>query len=129
MQRQLRVTVDGHTYDVTVEDLTNTGNLYPNPSTMAPPPSAPAPAPSAPPQSGATTPPPASGAVVASMSGVLVELLVGVGDQVNPGDAVAIIEAMKMKSRLVVDQSGTVAGIDAAVGEPVQAGQTLMTLS
>lgn len=129
MQRQLRVTVDGHVYDVTVEDLTDTGNqLYPAPNTMSAhnvlnPVAAAAPAP---------VPAPAAAgedAVVSSMSGVLVELLVAVGDEVEAGQIVATIEAMKMKTPLTVERSGTVASIELSAGAAVQAGQTILTLS
>lgn len=130
MQRQLRVTVDGHVYDVTVEDLTDTGNLlYPAPSSMAPqnvmrpPASAPVPA--------TTTGPPGpsgAGAVTSPMSGMLAEVLVQVGQQVAAGDQVATIEAMKMKTPLIAERGGTVASIDAAVGGPVESGQTILTL-
>ena len=38
MERRFRITVDGTPYDVTVEDLTDTGNLlYPQPGSMAVP--------------------------------------------------------------------------------------------
>ena len=134
MQRQLRVTVDGHVYDVTVEDLTDTGNLlYPAPNSMAPQtvmgpqPSAPVSAPAAPP---AGSPAPAgAGAIVSPMSGVLSELNVKVGQQVNAGDTVASIEAMKMKTPLIVDHAGTVASIEIEVGSAVTSGQTILTLS
>ena len=136
MQRQLRVTVDGHVYEVTVEDLTDTGNqLYPAPNTMSahnvmtPPPAAPVSAPAAPPPPAESPAPAGAGAVTSPMSGVLAELMVKVGQQVNPGDTVASIEAMKMKTPLVVDHGGTVASIDVAVGGPVQSGQTILTLS
>lgn len=63
------------------------------------------------------------------MSGVVVELLTAVGKQVAPGDAVAVIEAMKMKTPIVVEKEGTVASIDVSVGDAVQVGQSLMTIS
>ncbi|GAB97210.1 biotin carboxyl carrier protein [Kineosphaera limosa] len=140
MLRRLRVTIEGRSYDVTVEDLTSTDNaLYPAPSSMpaaaspaeAPPP-APMPAavvagdPSAgsPGDSGDV----GDGAVISTMSGVLNDLLVDVGQQVSAGDTVAHIEAMKMKTPLVTNLSGTVASIEFAVGEQVLAGQTVLTL-
>lgn len=138
MLRQLRITVDGHEYNVTVEDLTDTGNqLYPQYGSMVvqPPPtaSAPAPRPSTPSStaSSSTGAPAlsAGGALVAPMSGVLVELLTAAGAQVTAGEAVAVIEAMKMKTPIVVQQSGTVASVDVAVGDAVQVGQTILTLS
>lgn len=133
MLRTLRVTVDGHEYQVTVEDLTDTGNqLYPQPGSMSMPMAPPPQQPPGPPP--AQQPPPAplasgAGAVSSPMSGVLVELLVAVGQPVAPGDTVAVIEAMKMKTPVAVQQGGTVASIDVAVNDAVQVGQTLLTIS
>lgn len=136
MLRTLRVTVNGHEYDVTVEDRTDTpGNLYPQPGFMASPPSAPPPqsaasAPSAaPPPSAPASSASATGAVLAPMSGVIAEVLVSQGQSVADGEAVAVMEAMKMKTPIVVDKGGTVASIDVAVGDGVQVGQTILTIS
>lgn len=140
MLRRLRVTVEGHAYDVTVEDLTTTDNvLYPGPSSMPPtaqagpvPPTTPvadSPPPAAPQPAAAGGSDAAEGAVVSTMSGVVNEVLVKVGDEVQSGDTVAHIEAMKMKTPLVATRSGTVASIEIGVGEPVLAGQTVLTLS
>lgn len=132
MQRQLRVTVDGHEYHVTVEDLTDSGNmLYPEPSTMSPAAVLATAAEASPASSSAASPVPAAsaGAVIAPMSGVLVEILVSAGRQVSAGDTVAVVEAMKMKTPIVVEQAGTVESIELAVGDPVQVGQTILTLS
>ncbi|GAB48190.1 acetyl-CoA carboxylase biotin carboxyl carrier protein subunit [Mobilicoccus pelagius] len=149
MLRHLRVTVEGHAYDVTVEDLTDTGNqLYPDHRSMTPtnataPVMAPA-APAATPVGGVSTSaaaPAASGtnagpggepgatAVLAPMSGVVVEINVGVGDSVQSGQVVAVMEAMKLKSPIVVGTTGTVATIDAAVGDAVESGASILTLS
>ncbi|WP_168583115.1 acetyl-CoA carboxylase biotin carboxyl carrier protein subunit [Gephyromycinifex aptenodytis] len=141
MQRHLRVTVEGHAYDVTVEDLTDTGNqLYPDHRSMVPsnataPVMAPTAAPAAPPAStGGGSSAPAAGAgggaaVLAPMSGVLAELNVAVGDSVKSGQVVAVMEAMKLKSPIVVDKAGTVATIEATVGDAVESGAAILTLS
>jgi glutaconyl-CoA/methylmalonyl-CoA decarboxylase subunit gamma len=136
MLRQLRITVDGHEYNVTVEDLTDTGNqLYPQHGSMVvtpPPASAPAPQPV---EQGGVSPTvgapalPVGNSLVAPMSGVVVEVMVSVGQQVSAGETVAVIEAMKMKTPIVMQQSGTVAAINASVGDAVQVGQAILTLS
>lgn len=138
MLRHLRVTVEGHAYDVTVEDLTDTGNtLYPDHRSMTPTaatapvtartfPSAPAPAAPAP---APASPPTGSAVVLAPMSGVLVEVRVAVGEAVSSGQVVAVMEAMKLKSPIVVDQDGTVASISAKVGDAVEAGSPILALS
>ena len=48
---------------------------------------------------------------------------------VNRGDAVVIIEAMKMKIPVVAPEDGTVASIDVAVGDAVEAGHVLATMN
>ena len=45
------------------------------------------------------------------------------------GDAVVIVEAMKMEIPVVAPQDGTVASIDVAVGDAVEAGAVLATLN
>ena len=45
------------------------------------------------------------------------------------GDAVVIIEAMKMEIPVVAPEDGTVASIDVAVGDAVEAGATLASLN
>ncbi len=51
------------------------------------------------------------------------------GDAVKKGDAVVIIEAMKMEIPVVAPQDGTVASVDVAVGDAVEAGAVLATLN
>lgn len=137
MLRQLRVTIEGHAYDVTVEDLTDTGNqLYPDHRSMAPHnATAPVVAPTATvapsPAPAAAAAPVASGAgtgVRAPMSGVMAEISVKVGERVSAGQVVAVMEAMKLKSPIVVDTDGTVDAVLVSAGEAVEAGSTILTL-
>mgnify|MGYP000118749087 CR=1 FL=1 len=48
---------------------------------------------------------------------------------VKKGDAVIILEAMKMEIPVVAPEDGTVASIDVAVGDTVEAGAVLATLN
>ena len=57
------------------------------------------------------------------------KLEASVGQAVKKGDAVVILEAMKMEIPVVAPQDGTVASIDVAVGDPVEAGALLATLN
>ena len=52
-----------------------------------------------------------------------------VGTAVKAGDAVVTIEAMKMEIPVVAPQDGTVASIDVAVGDAIEAGAVLATLN
>ena len=53
---------------------------------------------------------------------------VQVGDRVNEGDTLCIIEAMKMMNQIEADVSGVVKSIRVQNGEPVEYGQTLIVI-
>jgi biotin carboxyl carrier protein len=57
------------------------------------------------------------------------KLEASVGQAVKAGDAVVILEAMKMEIPVVAPQDGTVASIDVAVGDSVEAGALLATMN
>ena len=65
--------------------------------------------------------------VVAPFPAVVVEIPVTAGDSVQAGDAVLVIEAMKMLHTLSAPGTGTVAGIWVSEGGSVEAKQTLVT--
>ncbi|MBM6684484.1 acetyl-CoA carboxylase biotin carboxyl carrier protein subunit [Faecalicatena contorta] len=121
------ITVNGNVYDVTVEE--KAAGAAP---AAAPAPKAPAaPAPKAP--AAAPAPAPAAGAgsiqVKAGAAGKVFKIEANVGQAVKRGDAVVIIEAMKMEIPIVAPEDGTVASIDVAVGDAVEAGAVLATLN
>lgn len=114
------ITVNGSVYDVVVEEGATSG---------APVAAAPA-APKAVPKAA----PAASGAagsvkIEAGAAGKVFKIEKNVGDAVKKGDAVVIVEAMKMEIPVVAPQDGTVASIDVAVGDAVEAGALLATLN
>ena len=51
------------------------------------------------------------------------------GQAVKKGDVIMVLEAMKMENDIVAPQDGTVASINAAAGDAVEAGATLATLN
>ena len=53
---------------------------------------------------------------------------VQVGDRVNEGDTLCIIEAMKMMNQIEADVSGTIKSIRVQNGDPVEYGQTLFVI-
>ncbi|MEN3609568.1 acetyl-CoA carboxylase biotin carboxyl carrier protein [Plantactinospora sp. ZYX-F-223] len=53
---------------------------------------------------------------------------VEVGDKVEPGQVVCIVEAMKLMNEVVADQAGRVAEVLVRDGEPVEFGQPLIAL-
>ncbi|MCC7220250.1 MAG: acetyl-CoA carboxylase biotin carboxyl carrier protein subunit [Candidatus Contendobacter sp.] len=136
MEKKFRITVEGKPYVVTVEDITaDAQNIYqdtasavlsatPAPVIAAPVAAAPvsaAPAASSP---GAAGP----GDEVAPLGGVVQTIHVSVGQIVNEGDKVVSLEAMKMVTHVVARRGGKVVSIAVKPGDPVDAGQTLLTI-
>ena len=67
--------------------------------------------------------------VEAGAAGKVFKVEASVGQALKAGDTVVILEAMKMEIPVVAPQDGTVASIDVAVGDPVEAGALLATLN
>ena len=125
------ITVNGNVYDVTVEE--RVGGVAPVAAPVAP--VAPvAAAPVAAPVAPAAPAPVAAGSagsieVKAGAAGKVFKIEASVGQSVKKGDAVLIIEAMKMEIPVVAPEDGTVASINVAVGDPIDAGTVLATLN
>ena len=118
------ITVNGNVYDVVVEEGAGSGVApvaAPVVKKAAPVAAAPAKAPAA---AGA-----GSIKVEAGAAGKIFKIEAKVGQAVKKGDAVVILEAMKMEIPVVAPEDGTVASIDVAVGDPVEAGAVLATLN
>lgn len=115
------ITVNGNVYDVVVEEGASTGAVA-------------APAPAAPKAAAPKAAAPAAGGAAGSIkveagaAGKIFKIEANVGQAVKAGDAVIILEAMKMEIPVVAPQDGTVASIDVAVGDAVEAGALLATL-
>ena len=67
--------------------------------------------------------------VVAPLPGTINEIKVKVGDKVNTGDTVVILEAMKMQNNIEAETSGTITGINVNKGDAVMEGDTLVTIA
>ena len=122
--RKFMINVNGKSYVVDVEEITG-GASAPAaaPAVAQAPVAAPAAAPAAP--AGAQ----GSVTVTAPMPGTVLRINAKVGDAVKAGQAVVVLEAMKMENEIVAPQDGTIASIDVAVGDPVEAGALLATLN
>ncbi len=62
------------------------------------------------------------------MPGRVIKLLVAPGDDVAPGQAVVVVEAMKMENELKAKAAGKVTEVHVAVGATVESGAKLVTL-
>ncbi len=114
------ITVNGNVYDVTVEE---NGASSP----VAAPRKAAAPA------AKAAAPKAAAGAgsikIEAGAAGKVFKIEAQPGTAVKKGDAVLILEIMKMETPVVAPEDGTVASIEVAVGDSVEAGALLATMN
>lgn len=66
------------------------------------------------------------GALKAPMPSLVVEVRVKVGDQVEKGQAVVVLESMKTETVLRTDVAGTVKAVGCIKGEMVEEGQELV---
>ena len=68
------------------------------------------------------------GTVSAPMQGTIVKVLVDVGDAVEPGQALLVLEAMKMENHINAESGGTVKEIRVAAGDTVGTGDVLLVI-
>ncbi len=134
MIKRLRVTVDGNSYDVTVELPDETSAPAVAAAPVTPVIAAPVPAPAAP-----ATPKPASATVAPSgpagpgdvpspLAGRVTAVVVTVGQEVKEGDHLITLEAMKMNTFVFAPKSGKVTEVKTAVGATVEEGQALVKI-
>jgi 3-methylcrotonyl-CoA carboxylase alpha subunit len=65
----------------------------------------------------------------APIPGRLIQLMVEMGDQVQSGQVLAVLEAMKTEIKLTAPRAGVVAHIGARLGETVEEGTEIVTLA
>lgn len=114
------ITVNGNVYDVTVEEGA-AGAATSAPKAAAPKAAAPKAAPKVAGQG--------SVKVNSPMPGKILSVKTSVGQAVKKGEVLMILEAMKMENEVVAPEDGTVASIDVAAGDSVEAGVVLATLN
>ena len=131
MTKQYKITVNGKTYDVSVEEIRPVAsnktistivnapvNTPKTAATAAPKPAA---APAVPIDENAIS-------VKATMPGTIVSFSVAVGDKVQEGQVVAILEAMKMENEITAPASGEVKSIHVEKGSSVVEGQVILQI-
>ena len=111
------ITVNGNVYDVTVEE--GTGSTAGAAKAATPKAAAPKAAPKA------AAPAGAQGAVKvnAPMPGKILKV------NVNAGDVLLVLEAMKMENEICAPQDGTVATVECAAGDSVESGKVLVSMN
>ena len=140
--RKFNVLVDGEYFGVEVEDVDGTPMISSvsqaayRPAAAPPPPPRPAAPKAVPPAAPKPSSPPTPAAddgegtpLVAPMPGMIVGLGKQVGDQVNKGETVIVLEAMKMENGLPAPVSGTIKKISFGVGDHVKKNDVLCIIS
>ena len=126
-----KVNVNGIPFEVELQKPNNAAKhpQLSKPKVEAPKPvaAAAAPAPAAAPAqpaapAGAGTP------IKAPLPGTVTDIKVSVGQQVNVGDVVLVLEAMKMQNNIEAEYAGTVTSITVKPGETVMEGSVLLTI-
>ena len=104
--------------------------VAPAPAPVAAPAAAPVAAP-APASAPAAAPSGAAGSITVEspMPGKILSVEKKVGDSVEAGQTIMILEAMKMENEIVAPEAGTIASINVSVNQSVEAGEVLATLN
>jgi biotin carboxyl carrier protein len=131
--RKFRVIVNGSTYEVDIEEITDGGggakalSRHAAPEPVASPASA-----TAAPVRKSAAPAPSEnsggGSVVAQMPGTIVAIRVSEGEEVKRGQTLVILEAMKMENEVVAPHDGTVLELKVEKDGSVNAGDVLVIL-
>ena len=118
------ITVNGNVYDVTVEENGSVAAPAAAPRRAAAPVAAPAAPKAAAPATGA-----GSIKIEAGAAGKVFKVEKQAGAAVKRGEAIVILEVMKMETPVVAPQDGTVASVNVSVGDMVEAGALLATMN
>ena len=125
---KLTITIDGKTYEVEVEASEPESPAAPthlagvNISSAAL--RVPAATPAAPPETG--TPVNEEKVCRSPVSGIVVRIAAQVGQTLQPGDILLVLEAMKMETSITAHSAGKIAAIRVNQGDSVQAGQVVV---
>ncbi len=128
--KQLKITVNGKAYDVTVEEMGGASAPVAAPTPTAAPVAA-APAPAATPAPAVAPAPATAGEgtpINAPMNGNILDVRVTPGQGVKTGDVLVILEAMKMENEIVAPADGIITAVMVNKGETVDTGKTLVTI-
>lgn len=116
--KKYNVTVNGTSYEITLEAVDAADVKTSTPSAPAP---AAAPAPSAAPSKGET--------VSSPMPGTILSVNVQNGASVKKGDVLMVLEAMKMENEITAPCDGTISSLNVSKGAAVETGATLCVIA
>ena len=121
MSRSYRISVNGKSYDVVVDELGTTAPAVTSPAPAAVPPVAPVPA---------AAPPVATGGskITAPMPGKIWKMHIREGDSVTDGQLILVLEAMKMENEIFAKAGGKIVQINCKEGDSVNTGDVLVVI-
>ena len=67
-------------------------------------------------------------AVVSPMQGTVLAVPIVDGDEVEPGQVICMVEAMKMENEVHAHRAGTIRSLSVEAGQPVTTGQVICTI-
>ncbi len=129
--KNFRVKVNGKEYEVEVEEIGAAADSLPA-APMAPPASVPQAAQSAiasTPKTTTAAQAPADGKIAAPMPGTVLRIICSNGQTVKKGDALLVLEAMKMENEIQAPADGKVEELKVSEGQSVDAGDILVQLA
>ncbi len=121
--RAAQLEVNGKLYSVDVEQVAGASSVAAPVRSAAPARTA-----AAAPPAAAPTGPAAAGSVTAPIPGLILEIMVNVGDAIQPGQPVLKMEAMKMQNVINATVGGTVSKVLVRNGDTVNQGQELVLI-
>ena len=138
--KEYKYTINGNKYEVAITDITDNiatltvnGEQYTVEMEKQPEPEKPKPV--VRPAAAADAPATAdkgtvdkANAVKAPLPGVITDIKVAVGDEVQAGDTVIVLEAMKMANNLTAEKSGKVTAVCVKIGESVMEDDALVVI-
>ena len=126
---KLKITVDSKVYEVEVEAIETEPEPLPPSGYLMQPGMARVPAPAPPP---ASVKSPADANVDENkvcrspINGIVVKIAAQIGQQIQPGDTLLVLEAMKMETNITAPVAGKISKINVNAGDGVQAGLILV---
>lgn len=137
--KNLRITVNGKSYDVQVEEIGAAAvPVQAAPAAPAPvsapaataQPAAPAQqtAPAAPAEAAVSAPVAGTEVIESPMPGTILSVSVSAGDQVKKGDTLVVLEAMKMENEIKAPRDAKVVAVHVSRDEMVEAGKALLSI-